>query len=332
MILGYAEYKNFLFGVEKLNEKNGRTYVYRYSKDVGWTAPRASAGVTFDFVSDTDFLYLKLHTLPTNVNYCYVDVYADGVLVGHDGYCESNPPVEGDVEIRVKFKAGSKRIQVYFPTFYECAIAHFELSDGAEYAPANTRYNFVFYGDSITQGYTCPYPGNTYPNIVCRNLNARCLNQAAGGSIFKEKLVVETSVKADLVCIAYGFNDWTQGRDVESGAAWAIEEVKKVHPTAKIVVITPIFCGFTIADGKSQREFCGIPDTREENAPYDFSQLRKIIESVCVKYPDVTVIDGLSLVPPETKYLQHDLVHPTEAGFVEYGTNLTEQLKALLKA
>lgn len=332
MILGYADYKDFLFGVEKLNEKNGRTYVYRYSKDVGWTAPRASAGVTFDFVSNTEFLHLKLHTLPTNVNYCYVDVYADGVLVGHNGYCESNPPVEGDVELSVTFKPGDKRIQVYFPTFYECAIDHFELSDDAKYSPSNTDYNIVFYGDSITQGYTCPYPGNTYPNIVCRNLNAKCLNQAAGGSIFTEKLIVETSVKADLVCIAYGFNDWTQGRNVEKGAAWAIEEVKKVHPTAKIVVITPVFCGYIIADGKSQRAFFGMPDDRGKNVSYDFYQLHKIIENVCANYQDVTVIDGLMMIPPETKYLQHDLVHPTEAGFVEYGKNLTKQLKAILKA
>jgi lysophospholipase L1-like esterase len=143
---------------------------------------------------------------------------------------------------------------------------------------------------------------------------------------------VETSVKADLVCIAYGFNDWTQGRDVEKGAVWAIEEVKKVHPTAKIVVITPVFCGYTIVDGKSQRAFFGIPDEREKNVSYDFYQLHKIIKNVCANYPDVAVIDGLTLIPPETKYLQHDLVHPTEAGFVEYGKNLAEQLKAILNA
>lgn len=329
MILSHQHYKSILCGVERLAEKNGRTYVHRYSSPRRFTSPPAAAGIAFDFVSDTEYLKLKLHTLPTNVAYCYVDIYEDGVMVAHDGYTERTP-VEGDVEICAKFKAGSKHIQVYLPTFYESAIESFELSDGASFAPIADQKNFVFYGDSITQGYTTPYPGNTYPNIVCRHFGARCLNQASGGAAFASDLIIETSVKADVVFLAYGFNDWGGNRNVEQDADEAIQRLKTMHPTAKIIAITPIFCGYTMKNGKIDCAFYGMPETRERGRRYDFSELVSRLKAVYAKYPEVTVIDGLTLVPPETQYLQHDLVHPNEAGFIQYGKNLCKQLETIL--
>jgi len=329
MVLLYDDYKSILTGVERLVEKNGRTYVHRYSSPRKFTSPPAAAGIALDFVSDTDYLKLKLHTVPTNVAYCYVDIYEDGVMIAHDGYTEKTP-VEGDVEICAKFKAGSKHIQVYFPTFYESAIEHLELSDGATFAPVDGQKNFVFYGDSITQGYTTPYPGNTYPNIVCRHYNARCLNQASGGAAFASDLIINTSKKADVVFVAYGFNDWGKGQDVEADALGAVERIKAVHPTARIIAITPIFCGYTMNNGKMDCAFYGMPETREKGRKYDFSELVTRLRGVYAKYPDITVIDGLSLIPPETQYLQHDLVHPNEAGFIQYGRNLCKQLDRIL--
>ena len=329
MVLSYDDYKAVLTGVERLVEKNGRTYVHRYSLPRRFTSPPAAAGIAFDFISDTTYLKLKLHTIPTNVAYCYVDIYEDGIMVAHDGYTEKTP-VEGDVEVCAKFKTGSKHIQVYFPTFYESAIEHFELSDGATFVPVDGQMNFVFYGDSITQGYTTPYPGNTYPNIVCRHFNARCLNQASGGAAFVDDLIIDTTAKADVVFISYGFNDWGSNSDIESDAAGAIARIKKIHPTAKIIAITPIFCGFTMKDSKIECAFYGMPETRERGRLYDFAELIDRLKAAYAKHPDITVIDGLTLIPPETQYLQHDLVHPNEAGFIRYGKNLCKQLEIIL--
>jgi len=330
MILSYSDYKKILFGVERLAVKDGRTYLHRYSSPRKFTSPPAAAGIAFDFVSDTEYLKLKLHTLPTNVAYCYVDIYEDGVLVAHDGYTEKTP-VEGDVEIRAKFKAGNKRIQVYFPTYYECAIESLELSDGACFKCAGSQRKFVFYGDSITQGYTTPYPGNTYANIVCRHFNAQCLNQASGGAQFASDLIVETSVKADVVFVAYGINDWFHGKDIEKDAVAAIEKIKKQHPTAKMIAITPVFCGFTMVNGEKDYAFYGMPETREKGKSYDFGGLQKLLKEVYARYSDITVVDGMTLIPPETQYLQHDLLHPNEAGFIEYGRNLCKQLENVLE-
>ena len=329
MELLYDQYKPVLFGVESLVEKHGRTYLYRYSSPRRFTSPPAAAGIAFDFVSDTEYLKLKIHTLPTNVAYCYVDIYEDGVMVAHNGYTE-HTPVEGDVEIYAKFKAGNKHIQVYFPTFYQTSIESFELSDGANFAPVENQKQFVFYGDSITQGYTTPYPGNTYPNIVCRHFNACCLNQASGGAAFTSDLIVKTSVQADVVFLAYGFNDWGENRNVEVDAASAIERLKAVHPTAKIVAITPVFCGFAMKNGKMDCAFYGMPETREKGRAYSFSELVSRLKSVYAQYPEITVIDGMTLIPPETQYLQHDLVHPNEAGFIQYGKNLCKQLETII--
>ena len=329
MELMYDQYKSILFGVEQRIQKVDRTYLYRYSSPRKYTSPPAAAGMAFDFVSDTEYLKLKVHTLPTNVAYCYIDVYEDNVMVAHDGYTE-HTPVEGDVEVYARFKAGSKHIRVYLPTFYQTSIERFELSDGASFEPVENQRSFVFYGDSITQGYTTPYPGNTYPNIVCRHFNARCLNQASGGAAFVSDLIIKTSVKADVVFLAYGFNDWGENRDVEADAVSAIERIKAVHPAAKIIAITPIFCGYTMKDGKMDCAFFGMPENREKGKEYDFSELVAKLKATYAQYPEVTVIDGLSLVPPETQYLQHDLVHPNEAGFIQYGRNLSKQLEKIL--
>jgi len=329
MVLSYNDYKSILFGVELLVEKHGRTYLNRYSSPRKYTSPPAAAGMSFDFVSDSAYLKLKLHTLPTNVAYCYVDIYEDGILVAHNGYSEG-VPVEGDVEVQAQFKAGSKHIQVYFPTYYECAIDHFELSDGAFYHCLENQKSFVFYGDSITQGYTTPYPGNTYPNIVCRFFNARCLNQASGGASFSSDYFITTSVRADVVFIAFGFNDWVYNNDVERGATNAVEKVRALHPTAKIIAITPVFCGYTIRNGSSNYAFFGMPETRENGRQYSFYELQKRLRETYAQFPDVTVIDGMTLIPPETQYLQHDLVHPNEAGYIMYGNNLCKQLEGII--
>ena len=329
MILDYKDYKQILFGVERLVDRGGYTYVHRYSSPRRFTSPPAAAGIALDFVSDTEFLKLKIHTVPTNVSYCYVDIYEDGIMVAHDGYSEGSP-IEGDVEVYARFKAGNKRIQVYFPTFYETAIESLELSDGATFAPVEGRKTFVFYGDSITQGYTTPYPGNTYPNIVCRHFDARCLNQASGGAQFTDDFIVETSVTADVAFMAYGVNDWFYKKDVEAGAVSAIQRIRNYHPTAKLIAITPVFCGFTVNNGVSDCAFYGMPNIREKDKLYDFAELQNRLKAVYSRYPDITVIDGATLIPPETQYLQHDLLHPNEAGFVQYGKNLCKQLESIL--
>lgn len=56
MVLLYDEYKSILTGVERLVEKNGRTYVHRYSSPRKFTSPPAAAGIALDFVSDTAYL------------------------------------------------------------------------------------------------------------------------------------------------------------------------------------------------------------------------------------------------------------------------------------
>jgi lysophospholipase L1-like esterase len=264
------------------------------------------------------------------VNYCYIDIYEDGVLVAHDGYSEV-PPVEGDVDIYAEFKEGTKRIQIYFPTFYESAIDSLELSDGATFAPVAGRKTFVFYGDSITQGYSNPYPGNTYPNIVCRHFDAICLNQASGGAQFISDLIIDTSVKADVVFIAYGVNDWFYSKSIELDAVSAIERARKQHPTAKIIAITPVFCGYAQNNGVYSKAFLGLPCTREADKNMDFGQMQNLLKEIYSRYPDITVIDGATLIPPETQYFQHDLLHPNEAGFIQYGKNLVKQLETILQ-
>ena len=66
------------------------------------------------------------------------------------------------------------------------------------------------YGDSITQGYTALSPSLTYVNLVGDALNADVYDLGIGGEVFEPLMIDEAyPVKADLVTVAYGTNDWS---------------------------------------------------------------------------------------------------------------------------
>ncbi len=99
------------------------------------------------------------------------DVMADIVKLP-GGYCE--------VLINMPLYSGINEILIGFPEDSELA------------RPLERDIPpIVFYGSSITQGACASRPGIAYPNLVCRMLNAQCINQGYSSGAHLEPIMAE---------------------------------------------------------------------------------------------------------------------------------------------
>ena len=133
------------------------------------------------------------------------------------------------------FDNGEKRVTLWFPCLFETQITEF-LLDGEMFKPVEKQTKILFFGDSITQGYTSEFPSLTYTNIVTRELNAESVNQGIGAALFDATdLDEELPFSPEMVFVAYGTNDWAHSgeRDFSSNAKTYIKKSAGFIPMQK---------------------------------------------------------------------------------------------------
>lgn len=90
---------------------------------------------------------------------------------------------------------------IYLPLFNGVNEMRIGLSPGAN-IEAPSRYSIekpiLFYGSSITQGRCASRPGNSYTNIVSRNLDANSINLGFSGNAKGEALLAEIIASLEL--------------------------------------------------------------------------------------------------------------------------------------
>ena len=73
---------------------------------------------------------------------------------------------------------------IHFPLYSEVVSLEIGLCDGSSLLPARdyrTQLPVVFYGSSITQGGCASRPGNSYDNIISRDLDCDHVNLGFSG-------------------------------------------------------------------------------------------------------------------------------------------------------
>jgi hypothetical protein len=91
--------------------------------------------------------------------------------------------------------------EIYLPLYNGVKEMHIGLCPGAKIEPPakhSIEKPILFYGSSITQGGCASRPGNSYSNIVSRNLDANSINLGFSGSAKGEALMAETIASLDL--------------------------------------------------------------------------------------------------------------------------------------
>ena len=313
-----SQLKNVLFGAVSIEEENGWLHPVRFTKeqfdyiekasDALYLRSLSSSNMVLDFVTDAAYFSFDYKCRrASSQTICYIDVYVDGDLALHQG-ADDVEELEGTLEIALK--EGTKRVTVYFPCLAGTRLANAKLSDGAKFEPAKKDVSIMFFGDSITQGYTTVFPSLTYANILARKLNANCINQGIGADIFNVKNLDENiDFNADIVFVAYGSNDWNGGVDIQKNASEYFEKLTKIYKNSKIYTLLPIWRG---AEGDSP---C-----------MTFEETRSIIADICKKYDNIKVLDTIDYVPHFPEFFKPDLLHPNDLGFMLYAENIIKNM------
>lgn len=322
--LSNEELKKYICGAVYFDENDG-LIPYRFTKeklDAATDPARkirqsTGTGIKIEFYSDTEelsFNYTAFIKFVSGIYKLYFfDVYADDVLVLHQGEKDVDEDRRGTVN--VKFKAGNKRITIYLPGSCAVNITDFAISDGAEISPVSYNGKTLFLGDSITHAAYVDFPSFTYANRVTKKLGCYTVNEAIGGDVFSvHHLENLPDIDFDTVFIAYGTNDWKWANASSPERIKAFfEKLNAMFGKKKIRVILPIWR----SDKDENPDFV-----------YSFDSIRKMICDTASEYK-MNVIDVFDMIPHDpVLYYEYTgspfhpneacLLHPNEMGFVFY--------------
>ena len=322
MIIKNGELKNFISGAVYYEESDG-LIPYRFSKkqietsrdDINKVRHLTASGIKIDFISDTNTLqfHYTVYTEFSSLIYklYYFDVYADGVLVLHQGEKDLTTDREGNISLI--FKEGRKHITIYLPGSCAVKIEDFTIDDHAYIEQVSYDKNVYFFGDSITHTAYLEFPSLNYSNILSRKFRYNAVNQAIGGDIFdKNNLLYLPDFKADMIFVAYGTNDWCAAVEgMEENIDAYLEKLSSLFPDVQINVILPIW----------RRDLNAYPQHL-----YSFDDMRNIIKKTAEKYR-MNVLDGFDFVPRDEKFYTDKDLHPNEMGFLFYADSLENEMK-----
>ncbi len=316
----FEQLKPLFSGVASFEEENGYLKLCRYNKkqmeyyktksDPIFLRAGASAGIILDFDTDSTNLCFRCKMVrASSLQMGYIDIYIDGKLQLHKG---NRGYDKNEIIIDLKMPIGTKRVTVYFPCLSSSQIKDFRIDSDAGIKKIQKKQKFMFFGDSITQGYTSEFPSLSYANLIGRKFNAEIINQAIGGECFDVKHLNNLPEFApEIIFVAYGTNDWTTEKNITATATEYFNKLTMLYPCAKIIDILPIWR----------------TDIRIKNEikKYTFDDARNSIRNVCAKYDNVIVFDGFDYIPHfQNFYFDH--VHPNELGYAYYADALEKDL------
>jgi len=231
-------------------------------------------------------------------------------------------PVRTPEKVEVNITAptpGKHDYEIVLPYGDSADIVGINVPSGASVESATPRpeRRIVFYGDSVTHGFTASEITGTYPWLVTRKLAAQMVNLGIGGrgsAAGDAKFVA--AVPGDLLVVLIGVNDWQGGRPANltrQSIAGFLRQFRAARPDTPVAVITPLWVG---------------PKWKPASVKADLESYRQAVrdgvkDSGIAK---VTVIDGTQLIDHDEKYFDPVLVHPNDAGFRQMAERLAAQL------
>lgn len=320
----FEELKPYFTGAASFEEENGALKLCRYTQkqmeyyrrtsDRNTLRAVASAGIVLDFYTDSENISLLWKTVrASSLQMGFLDIYVDGKLQLHEGKPDAD---ENEISIAFNMPIGMKRVTIYFPCLFSTRIEDFQIDATATMKKVEKARKFMFFGDSITQGYISEFPSLSYANLIGSKFDAEIFNQAIGGECYDVNHLRDVpDFSPEVIFVAYGTNDWSTEKDIIKNATEYFDKLTKLYPKAKIIDILPIWR--TDIPIKNEIKKC------------TFEEARKQIRTVCAKFDHVIVLDGFDYVPHFQKFY-YDHVHPNELGYAYYANALARDLMEIL--
>lgn len=268
-----------------------------------------SAGVTLAFKTDSRQLALTLD-LTTQVRaYSFVDLCVDGLFIASAGTADG--PARIDLQAALPGEAGQMRsVVVHLPHCRQAIVRAMGLDDGARCESDAPRPLLLAFGDSITQGMNAHHPALAYATVMARALDMTLMNQGVGGHVFDvDGLCAPPHPAPELITVAYGINDWNQGRDIAPARPW-LARIREWYPKTPVFVFEPIWAG---------REGMDInPGPNAEGRT--LAECRSGLGAIVHERAGIVRVRPDQLLPSVEAFLS-DGVHPNDTGHMIYGMN-----------
>ena len=261
----------------------------------------ASTAKTLEFTTDASevsFDYKIIWKCSEDTVELYVDGLAAQIVYVKD--------LKEEGSIRFALPEGTHRIVIYLAADATLLIKNFTIDSSWEVPVKDTKV--LWLGDSITQGYGPLRSSETYVSIANRTLDYDIINQGIGGYIYdKKSLMKMPGYTPDKIIVALGTNQY--GTETMTDVEEYYETLTGIYGTEiPVLCISPIWRGDN-------------PDA----LPVFFGFCEKVKE-IAGKYPNVRIIDGLTLVPHLEEYYLDNL-HPNCLGTETYAANLIKEMK-----
>jgi lysophospholipase L1-like esterase len=291
---------------------------------------RSSTGCALTFATDSPWIELRLerlrHHQPIPQSLA-LEVFIDGAWQGIEG-----PDLrdrEGDTVVRLptgrERGTGAGPCIIWMPPISTVVISGITLVEGSALAPwSPPAPRWLAIGDSLTQGYSCMSPLQTWPHRLMRRWDLPVWNLGVGGIGIEPDAFAWAleRTRYDLVTIGLGSNQaWrTQDLDETEVRAQRMIALALSGGHGRVVWILPPWK--PCEDGKGPPEFMGVPLDRATGDRV--RAVRGILERVTASYaPHLTVVGDL--LPHDHRWYQ-DGLHPSAFGFAHYADAMAAAL------
>ena len=324
MKLTYNIIKEITFGAVRFFEEDGFLFPKRctqaqeetwgkYIPDSGKYS-KMTTGVRLDFYTNSSFIRF---CYPTKDTRAYSSMKADDYELLVNGIFVAQTDKSGTFEYNLP--SGENRVSIYFPISAYGAISDLELEDGATCTPYTYKRKFMFFGDSITQGFTSSYSHLTYAAQISQYFDADFLNQAVGcGDFFPATFDNSVEFTPDYVFIAFGTNDYNHFGSLDTLRKRGndfLDLVQAKYPSATVIGISPLWRG----------------DAQNKRAMGTFEQCCETVKELH-KARGFYLLEGEALTPHEPSFYADEIsLHPTTLGFGVYASNIIKRISNIIK-
>jgi hypothetical protein len=314
MLLTNAQLQSVYFGALRFEETaDGYLQAFQYDEKQMDYFRNLPSSFWYDRCFASSAKTIELTTSATSISFGYkflwqgsqdtVELYVNGLA--HTIHYVKDIPEEGTLSFEME--EGEKQVIIYLPADATVLVRNFEID--ADFTPAKKGEKVLWIGDSITQGYGPLRSSHTYVSVANRLLNYDILNQGIGGYVYdKNTMTPMEGYKPEKIIIAMGTNQF--GCETMEAVEEYYQCLKKVYGDTPVLCISPLWRGDCPGQEAVLERFC-------DN-----------VKKIAGQYPNVTVVDGFSLVPHLPEYFL-DKLHPNCLGMELYGRNLVDAIHKL---
>jgi lysophospholipase L1-like esterase len=186
-----------------------------------------------------------------------------------------------------------------------------------EATPLRPTTRYLAYGDSITHGFTASSVDKSYAFLVAQKNGWQLLNLGLGGraSNVSDARVV-TSLKADVISVLMGANDWQSGGTLEryrSNMMGFFDAIRAAQPDVPVYYLTSLWVA---------------PSWSPRGQVADLESYRKVAREIVVarKDPNLHLVEGPELIDHDIAFFDTTPVHPNDEGFAQMARRLAAQM------